>query len=173
MPLLRQPVADSDYRVVVGADADAMLAAGYRPVGRKILPGVSCIRKAKEYTLAPTAQNRQRLCRLCFPRRTRCHAGAGFGAARPYHDAMAQDADGQITDPFNGRRDLQFGLLRHVSPAFARRAGAHFTHRPLLPPATDLPVAPETPAIDAQYRHGRRRSRCARGRACVQDWPKG
>lgn len=34
-------------------------------------------------------------------------------------NAMAQNADGQIIDPFNGRRDLQLGLLRHVSPAFA------------------------------------------------------
>ncbi|MBP8069859.1 MAG: multifunctional CCA tRNA nucleotidyl transferase/2'3'-cyclic phosphodiesterase/2'nucleotidase/phosphatase, partial [Neisseria sp.] len=31
--LLGRPVADRDW-VVVGADADAMLAAGYRPVGK-------------------------------------------------------------------------------------------------------------------------------------------
>lgn len=35
-------------------------------------------------------------------------------------NAMAQDIEtGEIIDPFNGRADLERGLLRHVSPAFA------------------------------------------------------
>ncbi|SUA21719.1 tRNA nucleotidyltransferase [Neisseria gonorrhoeae] len=34
-------------------------------------------------------------------------------------NAMAQDADGKIIDPFGGQRDLAAGILRHVSPAFA------------------------------------------------------
>ena len=31
---------------------------------------------------------------------------------------MARDADGQLIDPFGGQRDLQAGVLRHVSDAF-------------------------------------------------------
>jgi tRNA nucleotidyltransferase (CCA-adding enzyme) len=33
-------------------------------------------------------------------------------------NAMAQDSQGNITDPFGGQRDLQLKLLRHVSNAF-------------------------------------------------------
>lgn len=34
-------------------------------------------------------------------------------------NALAQDSDGHIIDPYGGRQDLQQRLLRHVSPAFA------------------------------------------------------
>ena len=33
-------------------------------------------------------------------------------------NAMAEDSHGQLIDPFQGRRDLQAGILRHVSLAF-------------------------------------------------------
>jgi tRNA nucleotidyltransferase (CCA-adding enzyme) len=33
-------------------------------------------------------------------------------------NAIAQSADGALIDPFGGRRDLEAGVLRHVSPAF-------------------------------------------------------
>jgi tRNA nucleotidyltransferase (CCA-adding enzyme) len=33
-------------------------------------------------------------------------------------NAMAMDGEGNLIDPFNGREDLDQGLLRHVSPAF-------------------------------------------------------
>jgi tRNA nucleotidyltransferase (CCA-adding enzyme) len=34
-------------------------------------------------------------------------------------NAMAEDAEGRVIDPYGGRADLEAGLLRHVSPAFA------------------------------------------------------
>jgi len=34
-------------------------------------------------------------------------------------NAMAQDTDGQIIDPYGGQQDLANKILRHVSPAFA------------------------------------------------------
>ncbi|MCK5877967.1 MAG: multifunctional CCA tRNA nucleotidyl transferase/2'3'-cyclic phosphodiesterase/2'nucleotidase/phosphatase, partial [Candidatus Marithrix sp.] len=34
-------------------------------------------------------------------------------------NAMAVDAKGRLFDPFNGKKDLQNKILRHVSPAFA------------------------------------------------------
>jgi tRNA nucleotidyltransferase (CCA-adding enzyme) len=33
-------------------------------------------------------------------------------------NAIAEDPDGNIIDPFNGQQDLKDGVLRHVSPAF-------------------------------------------------------
>ncbi|SPW45833.1 multifunctional Cca protein [includes: tRNA nucleotidyltransferase; 2'-nucleotidase; 2',3'-cyclic phosphodiesterase; phosphatase] [Escherichia coli] len=33
-------------------------------------------------------------------------------------NALAQDDNGEIIDPYNGLGDLQNRLLRHVSPAF-------------------------------------------------------
>ena len=33
-------------------------------------------------------------------------------------NAMAEDSNGQLIDPFNGLADLRAGILRHVSPAF-------------------------------------------------------
>ena len=50
--LLGRPVADRDW-VVVGADADAMLAAGYRPVG-KDFPVFLHPQSHEEYALART-----------------------------------------------------------------------------------------------------------------------
>ena len=32
---------------------------------------------------------------------------------------MAEDEQGRLTDPYNGQKDLEERLLRHVSPAFA------------------------------------------------------
>ena len=34
-------------------------------------------------------------------------------------NAIAKDSEGQLIDPFDGRKDLEQRLLRHISPAFA------------------------------------------------------
>ena len=34
-------------------------------------------------------------------------------------NAIAQDDDGRLIDPFGGARDIQAHVLRHVGPAFA------------------------------------------------------
>jgi tRNA nucleotidyltransferase (CCA-adding enzyme) len=61
-------------------------------------------------------------------------------------NAMAQDADGTLIDPYHGERDLHARILRHVSPAFVEdplrvlrvaRFAARF----------DFEVAPETEAL--------------------------
>lgn len=115
--LLGLNVTERDW-VVVGATPEQMIDAGYRPVGQDfpvfIEPGTG-----EEYALA----------------RTERKSGRGYGGF-VFHtspdvtleqdlvrrdltiNAMALDADGTLIDPFNGRRDLDGRLLRHVSPAF-------------------------------------------------------
>jgi tRNA nucleotidyltransferase (CCA-adding enzyme) len=116
--LLGIPVTDID-RVVVGATAEEMLAKGFRPVGADF-PVFLDPKTGEEYALA----------------RTERKSGRGYGGfvfhASPEVtleedlirrdltiNAMAEDDQGNLTDPYHGQRDLEARLLRHVSPAFA------------------------------------------------------
>ena len=115
--LLGREVKDRDW-VVVGADARAMLAAGYQPVG-KDFPVFLHPETHEEYALARTER-----------KTGRGYAGFTFHAEPDVTleqdlqrrdltiNAMAQDAAGQVIDPFGGQADLAAGILRHVSPAF-------------------------------------------------------
>lgn len=105
--------------VVVGAQPDELLAAGYRQVGRDF-PVFLHPATGEEYALARTE-------------RKSGHGYHGFEVhAAPdvtleqdlrrrdlTINAMARDSDGRLVDPFGGRADLEQRLLRHVSPAFA------------------------------------------------------
>jgi tRNA nucleotidyltransferase (CCA-adding enzyme) len=116
--LLGRPVSDIDW-LVVGATVEQMLAQGYRPVGEDF-PVFLHPKTGEEYALA----------------RTERKSGQGYGGftffANPEVsveddlirrdltiNAMAEDAQGQLVDPYGGLRDLNARLLRHVSPAFA------------------------------------------------------
>jgi tRNA nucleotidyltransferase (CCA-adding enzyme) len=116
--LLGLPVSERDW-VVVGATPDDLLAAGYRPVGRDFPVFLHPVTR-EEYALARTE-------------RKTAHGYRGFAVhASPditleqdllrrdlTINAMAQDADGHIIDPYGGQRDLEARVLRHVSPAFS------------------------------------------------------
>lgn len=116
--LLGRPVVDRDF-VVVGAHPDELLALGYRPVG-KDFPVFLHPDSGEEYALARTE-------------RKTGHGYHGFAfqadptvtleqdlARRDLTiNAIAQAADGQLTDPYGGARDIEARMLRHVSPAFA------------------------------------------------------
>lgn len=116
--LLGLPVEDRDY-VVVGATPEAMTALGFRPVGRDFPVFLHPVTQ-EEYALARTERKTAR----------------GYKGFRVYAspevtleedlkrrdltiNAMAEDADGYVIDPYGGQADLQARLLRHVSPAFA------------------------------------------------------
>ncbi len=116
--LLGLPVADRDW-VVVGTTPEQMTAAGYRPVGRDF-PVFLHPRTKEEYALA----------------RTERKSGRGYRGFTVYAapevtleqdlarrdltlNAMARAEDGTLIDPFGGKRDLEAGVLRHVSEAFA------------------------------------------------------
>jgi tRNA nucleotidyltransferase (CCA-adding enzyme) len=116
--LLGLPVQDRDH-VVVGATPEAMLAAGFRPVG-KDFPVFLHPKTQEEYALARTE-------RKTAPG----YHGFVFHTAPDVTleddlvrrdltiNAMAQGEDGSIVDPYGGRRDLDARIFRHVSAAFA------------------------------------------------------
>ena len=149
--LLGRPITDIDW-VVVGADAQRMLDLGYRPVGDDF-PVFLHPQSGEEYALA----------------RTERKSGQGYGGFTFYAspdvtleddlirrdltvNAMAEDDQGRVIDPYGGQRDLADRVLRHVSPAFAedplrvlRVARFAARYAPL-----GFSVAPETLALMRQ-----------------------
>ncbi|NCE85169.1 multifunctional CCA addition/repair protein [Pseudomonas sp. Q1] len=149
--LLGISVTDID-RVVVGATAEEMLAKGYKPVGADF-PVFLDPKNGDEYALA----------------RTERKSGRGYGGfvfhASPEVtleedlirrdltiNAMAEDDEGNLIDPYGGQSDLAARILRHVSPAFAEdplrvlrvaRFAARYAH-------LGFTVAPHTLALMRQ-----------------------
>jgi len=116
--LLGLPVSDRDW-VVVGGTPQALIELGYLPVGRDF-PVFLHPQTKEEVALARTE------------RKTGAgYHGFSFHAAPEVTlqqdlsrrdltiNAMAQDSDGRLIDPFGGQRDLAAKVLRHVSSAFA------------------------------------------------------
>ncbi len=115
--LLGRDSADRDY-VVVGATPEALLAQGFKPVGRDF-PVFLHPETHEEYALARTER-----------KSGRGYHGFTFHASPAVTleedlarrdltiNAMAKAVDGSIIDPFGGQRDLADKILRHVGPAF-------------------------------------------------------
>jgi tRNA nucleotidyltransferase (CCA-adding enzyme) len=116
--LLGRPKGDRDW-VVVGSTPLAMLSQGFVPVG-KDFPVFLHPQTHEEYALA----------------RTERKSGHGYHGFQVHAspdvtleedlarrdltiNAMAEDANGTVIDPYGGQRDLAARVLRHVSPAFA------------------------------------------------------
>lgn len=109
---------DSDW-VVIGATVDEMTQAGFKPVG-KDFPVFLHPTTHEEYALARTER-----------KVAAGYKGFSFYAAPEVTleddlrrrdltvNAIAEDDQGALIDPFNGQRDLEQRILRHVSPAFA------------------------------------------------------
>jgi tRNA nucleotidyltransferase (CCA-adding enzyme) len=115
--LLGRPVVDHDH-VVVGATPDDMLARGFRPVGKDV-PVFLHPDTGEEYALARTERKTGRGYHgFAF------HADPGVTLEEDLArrdltiNAIAQDEDGTLVDPFHGQRDIGQRVLRHVSPAF-------------------------------------------------------
>lgn len=116
--LLGREVKERDW-VVVGATPEQMLAAGYKQVGRDF-PVFLHPQSHEEYALARTE-------RKTAPGYTGfvVHADPGVTLEQDLErrdltvNAIAQDSNGDLIDPFYGLRDLEARLLRHVSPSFA------------------------------------------------------
>ena len=110
--------SDENDWLVVGATPEKMIELGYRPVGNDF-PVFIKPDTGEEYALA----------------RTERKSGHGYGGFT-FHtaadvsleedlvrrdltiNAMAEDDDGQLYDPYQGQADLDKKILRHVSEAF-------------------------------------------------------
>ncbi len=116
--LLGLPVKDQDY-VVVGATPEEMEYLGYRPVGKDFPVFLHPITQ-EQYALARTERKISRGYRG-FEVFTSPHVSLQEDLARRdlTINSIAKDEAGSIIDPFGGVADLEAGILRHVSPAFA------------------------------------------------------
>ena len=143
--LLGRPVADRDY-VVVGATPDAMLAQGFRPVGRDF-PVFLHPETNEEYALARTERKSGRGYHgFTFHAAPDVTLEADLARRDLTINAMARAPDGTLIDPYGGEADLRAGVLRHVSAAFAEDPlrvlrVARFAAR------LGFAVAPETEAL--------------------------
>ncbi len=116
--LLGLPIKDHDW-VVVGASISEMLELGYKQVGKNFPVFLHPATK-DEYALARTEKK-------TAPGYT------GFEFTATPHvtleddllrrdltiNAIAESSDGELIDPYHGKKDLDDRILRHVSPAFA------------------------------------------------------
>ncbi len=141
--LLGFSVKDKDF-VVVGSTPEAMIAAGFRPVG-KDFPVFLHPKTHDEYALARTERKTAKGYKGFV-----VHASPDVTLEEDLArrdltiNAIAKDDDGHLIDPFNGLADLQSKTLRHVSEAFAEDPvrilrAARFAAR-----FTEFTVAPET-----------------------------
>ena len=146
--LLNYPCFENDW-VVVGSSPEEMIKLGYQPVGNDF-PVFINTETGEEYALA----------------RTERKSGVGYQGFT-FHtapnisleddlirrdltiNAIAEDEDGHIIDPYGGREDLSQKVLRHVSNAFVEdplrvlrvaRFAARYHH-------LGFTVAPETQTL--------------------------
>jgi tRNA nucleotidyltransferase (CCA-adding enzyme) len=147
--LLGLPVADRDH-VVVGATVDEMLAAGFKPVGQDF-PVFLHPDTHEEYALA----------------RTERKSGTGYKGFTVFAapevtleddlqrrdltiNAIAEDLDGTLIDPYGGRADLDARVFRHVSAAFAEDPVRILRVARFAARFTDFTLAPDTLALMQQ-----------------------
>ena len=145
--LLGLPAGDRDW-VVVGSTPQAMLAAGFAPVGRDF-PVFLHPRTHEEHALARTE-------RKSAPG----YHGFVFHAAPNVTleqdlarrdltiNAIAEDPEsGALIDPFGGQRDLGLRVLRHVSEAFVEDPVRLLRLARFAARFHDFGIAPETLAL--------------------------
>ncbi|MBS0193891.1 MAG: multifunctional CCA addition/repair protein [Proteobacteria bacterium] len=115
--LLGRAHGDRDF-VVVGATPAQMLEYGFKPVGRDF-PVFLHPQTHEEYALARTERKSGRGYRGFVVDADPAVTLEEDLARRDFTiNAIAQDADGSLIDPFGGVRDIEDRVLRHVSPAF-------------------------------------------------------
>jgi tRNA nucleotidyltransferase (CCA-adding enzyme) len=141
--LLGLPVHDHDW-VVVGGTPDEMMDAGYLPVG-KDFPVFLHPQTKEEYALARTER-----------KTARGYHGFAFHADPSVTleddlarrdltvNAIAQDDEGLVIDPYNGRADLDKRVLRHVTLAFREDPVRILRVARFAARFSDFTIAPET-----------------------------
>lgn len=143
--LLGLPVHERDY-VIVGGEPETLIVQGYQPVGRDF-PVFLHPKTKEEYALA-RIERKQGIGYTGFA----CYAAPDVTLEQDLLrrdltiNAIAQDDDGKLYDPYGGIDDLNNRVLRHISPAFSEdplrvlrvaRFAARFHH-------LGFHIAPET-----------------------------
>ncbi len=144
--LLGLPVRDRDW-VVVGATPARMIAAGFLPVGRDF-PVFLHPKTREEYALARTER-----------KSGRGYHGFQFHTAPDVTlqedlarrdltiNAIAQDDEGRLIDPYGGQADLQARRLRHVTEAFREDPVRILRVARFAARFSEFTLAPETLAL--------------------------
>ena len=116
--LLGIPVKDRDW-VVVGSSPDEMKKKGFKQVG-KDFPVFIDPKTGEEHALART-ERKSGHGYTGFEFDTNSNVTLEEDLARRdlTINAIAQDEDGNLIDPFNGQEDIKNKKLRHVSDAFS------------------------------------------------------
>lgn len=146
--LLGLPPGDNDY-VVVGSTPEAMLALGFKPVGRDF-PVFLHAQTGEEHALARTERKSGRGYRgFVVDADPSVTLEEDLGRRDFTINAIAQADDGTLVDPLGGISDIKARVLRHAGPAFvedplrvlrAARFMARFA-------SLGFRVAPETQAL--------------------------
>ena len=146
--LLNLPVQDRDW-VIVGATPQALLSLGYQQVG-KDFPVFLHPQSKEEYALARTERKSgQGYTGFICDFSTDITLEQDLIRRDLTINAMAQDLQGNLYDPYHGADDLKQHILRHVSPAFVEdplrvlrvaRFAARYHH-------LGFTIAPETPQL--------------------------
>lgn len=116
--LLGRPYQERDW-VVVGSTEDEMLAAGYKRVG-KDFPVFLHPETKEEYALARTERKKGK-----GYYGFECHASKDVTLEEDLArrdltiNAIAENSNGELIDPYGGQADLKHKILRHVSSAFS------------------------------------------------------
>jgi tRNA nucleotidyltransferase (CCA-adding enzyme) len=144
--LLGLPVRDHDW-VVVGATPHEMITSGYLPVG-KDFPVFLHPQTREEYALARTER-----------KTARGYHGFAFHAEPDVTleqdlarrdltiNAIAEDEQGRLIDPYHGQADLRDRWLRHVTGAFREDPVRILRVARFAARFADFRVAPETMAL--------------------------
>ena len=115
--LLNLPSRDHDW-VVTGATPQQMTELGYKPVGRDF-PVFLHPQTKEEYALARTEKKSGHGYHgFIFHTDEKVTLEEDLARRDLTINAMAEDDDGNIIDPYGGQEDLQSRVLRHVSDAF-------------------------------------------------------
>lgn len=144
--LLDRPVHDRDW-VVVGATPEALLARGFRPVGRDFPVFLHPITH-EEFALARTERKSGRGYHgFTFYTTPEVTLEADLLRRDLTINAIAVARDGTLIDPYGGLVDLAAKRLRHVSPAFREDPLRVLRVARFAARFPDFIVAPETAAL--------------------------
>lgn len=115
--LLNFPSQEKDW-VVVGSSPEEMVKLGYKPVGHDF-PVFIHKETGEEYALARTERKSGHGYKgFIFYASSEISLEQDLVRRDLTINAMAEDSEGNIVDPYGGQRDLESKVLRHVSSAF-------------------------------------------------------